>query len=278
MAERPPPARPNLLVAIAGTGTEIGKTFVTVGLAESLRAARWSIAARKPAQSFDPLEPTAHDADLLAAATGDDPGVVCPDHRCYETPMAPPMAAEALGRASFDVATLRDEIEASWPPRRVDVGMVELAGGVASPMADNGDGAALSAALDVDLVVLVADAGLGTLNSVRLCLAALAELAAPVIVHLNRFDATLDLHRRNRSWLVDRDLAEVTTDIDALVEVLLARTPAFCGGCGRRASDCPGDCRRALDPDRHCDRCGRAMAVRIIPTGHQAVCKVHGPR
>ena len=276
MADVSPP-RPNLLVAVAGTGTEIGKTFVAVRLVETLRSDGWTVAARKPAQSFDPLDTAARDADLLAAATGEDPQVVCPDHRCYETPMAPPMAAEALGRAPFDVATLRDQIEVSWPPRRADFGLVELAGGVASPMADDGDGAALCGALGVDAVVLVADAGLGTLNSVRLSLAALGA-SRPTIVFLNRFDATNDLHRRNLAWLTDREEAEVSTDVTTLAAALLTRFGGFCGGCGRRVDDCDGECRRALDPDRYCERCGRAMVVRIIPTGHQATCKVHGPR
>src|SRR5690606_41403750 len=47
--------------------------------------------------------------------------------------------------------------------------------------------------------LLVADAGLGTLNLVRLCLRALGE--KPTLVFLNRFDPDNDLHRRNWQWL-----------------------------------------------------------------------------
>jgi dethiobiotin synthetase len=81
--------------------------------------------------------------------------------------------------------------------------VVELAGGVRSPVAHDGDGVELIAGLAPDLVVVVADAGLGTINAVRTTLDALAGLDAPVVVHLNRLDPDDDLHRRNRAWLAE---------------------------------------------------------------------------
>ncbi|MBV8560261.1 MAG: AAA family ATPase, partial [Acidimicrobiia bacterium] len=57
--------RPERLVLVAGTGTEVGKTWVAARLAEALRARGTRVAARKPAQSFAPDEgPT--DAEALA--------------------------------------------------------------------------------------------------------------------------------------------------------------------------------------------------------------------
>jgi dethiobiotin synthetase len=126
--------------------------------------------------------------------------------------MAPPMAAEALGRPPFTVADLVGEL--AWPPA-VGVGLVEAAGGVRSPIAADGDGVALAAALHPEHVVLVADAGLGTINGVRLAIAALASW--PVIVVLNRYDPADDLHARNLEWLAGRDGLDVVTDPDALV-------------------------------------------------------------
>jgi dethiobiotin synthetase len=127
--------------------------------------------------------------------------------------MAPPMAAEALGKPPFTIAELVTELV--WPDS-VDVGVVETAGGVRSPIAVDGDSAALARALAPDLVVLVADAGLGTINSVRLSMEALGDL--PVVVVLNRFDRTDELHRRNREWLRARDRYDVVTDVPALVD------------------------------------------------------------
>ena len=47
-------ARPRRVVAVVGTGTDIGKTWVSAHLLTGLRAADLSVSARKPAQSFDP--------------------------------------------------------------------------------------------------------------------------------------------------------------------------------------------------------------------------------
>ena len=139
-------ARPFRLVVVAGTGTDIGKTWVGAALAAELRAAGWSVAARKPAQSGEPDEPG--DAGVLAAATGEAPLTVCPEHRRYGVPMAPPMAADAFGLAVPSIADLVGEVTVSWGGRAADVGLVELAGGVASPAASDGDGADLAAAIE----------------------------------------------------------------------------------------------------------------------------------
>lgn len=207
--------RPSCLVAVTGTGTEIGKTWVAAALASSLRSRGVRVAARKPAQSFAPTDVTT-DAHRLAAATGEDPAVVSPRHRWYEVPMAPPMAAAALGRPRFMVADLLREVTASWPTPACQVGLVEGAGGVAAPQAGDGDMADLISGLDADLVILVADPALGALNLVRLSRAALD--GHRVVVHLNRWAADDDLHCRNRTWLVERDGTEVTVSIDALTE------------------------------------------------------------
>lgn len=212
-------AAPARLVVVVGTGTEVGKTWVAAAALRALRAGGSSVSARKPAQSFDPGD-TATDADLLAAATGEPPTEVCLPHRWYEVALAPPMAAEVLGRPPFTLQDLQDEI--GWA-EGVDVGVVETAGGVRSPLSsDDGDAVALIAALAPDVVVLVADAGLGTLNAVRLTLAAIGAVhgsrAEPeTIVVLNRFDPTDPLHRDNRDWLIERDGTDVVTSIDELV-------------------------------------------------------------
>jgi dethiobiotin synthetase len=199
-------ARPRQLVVVTGTGTEVGKTWVGAMWLATLQ----SRAARKPVQSFVPGERT--DAERLATASGELPDAVCPHHRWYAVPLAPPMAAEVLGRPAFTIAELVDELQ--WPDPAVDVGLVEGVGGPRSPIARDGDTVDLARALDADRVVLVADAGLGTLNAVRLSVAAFADRT--VTVFLNRFDAGDDLHRRNRDWLVDVDGLEVVSTVDAL--------------------------------------------------------------
>jgi dethiobiotin synthetase len=98
-----------------------------------------------------------------------------------------------------------------WPDRAVDVGLVETAGGVRSPLAADGDCLDYCAALAPDLMVLVADAGLGTINAVRLSAEAMAPLGIATVVVLNRFDAGAVLPQRNLEWLRDRDGRQVLT-------------------------------------------------------------------
>ena len=204
--------RPERLVFITGTGTEVGKTWVGARLAEVLRASGLRVSARKPAQSFEAGEgPT--DAEVLGAATGEEAATICPRHRWYEVAMAPPMAADVLGRPPIKIAELVAEIDFA---DGIDVGLVETVGGVRSPLAHDGDTVDLIAHLKPDAVVLVADAGLGTINAVLLSFAALAP--APVHVILNRFDAGDPLHVANERWLSEHFGLNVSTDVDALAD------------------------------------------------------------
>jgi dethiobiotin synthetase len=203
-------ARPHRLVAVIGTGTDVGKTWVTARLLGELRQAGCSVAARKPAQSFEPSDdPASYDAAILGAASGEEPETVCPPHRWYEMAMAPPMAAEALGQRPFTLDTLVEELH--WPEAPADVGFLETAGGLRSPIADDGDCLALVVAAMPDVLLLVGDAGLGTINSIRLTMDALVRLPVDVLVVLNKFDAGSELHQRNRSWLSEHDGLRVFT-------------------------------------------------------------------
>lgn len=211
--------RPHLIIAVLGTRTEVGKTHVSAALARALRARGFTVGARKPLQSFDPDEVAAGvalDADVLGAATGEAPDVVCRAERSLPVAMAPPMAAEVLGRPCPDTATVVDEI--TWPAG-LDVGIVETVGGTRSPMAADGDSLTVATALRPEISVLVADAALGVLHDVR---AASVGLPGAIVVHCNRFDEDDDLHRRNRAWLRHVDEQIVTTAIGDLTAGVVA--------------------------------------------------------
>jgi dethiobiotin synthetase len=98
---------------------------------------------------------------------------------------------------------------------------VEGAGGARSPIADDGDTVALAHTVAADAVVIVADAGLGTINAVRLTVAALGSWTP--VVALNRFAAGDPLHVANRDWLRERDGYEVVTDPAQLADALILR-------------------------------------------------------
>jgi dethiobiotin synthetase len=222
--------RPEVVVLVCGTATEVGKTWVSARLLTELRQRGCSVSARKPAQSFDVDSEGAAiggptDAERLGGASGEMPEAVCHVFRTYRRAMSPPMAAEAMGLAPFTVADLADEM--AWPNEPVAVGVVEMAGGVRSPQAADGDTTDLVTALLPELVVLVADAGLGTINSVRLSMDALATVDRPgvgTVVVLDRFDGNHEIHRRNRDWLVERCQYRVLTlpgEESALAELVL---------------------------------------------------------
>jgi dethiobiotin synthetase len=201
------------VVVVTATNTGIGKTWLAERVIERLRAAGDVVAVRKPVQSFDPAD-GATDADLLARASGEPRARVCPPHRSYELPMAPPMAAAALGRPPFSIADLVREMDMP----ETEVVVVEGVGGPASPLADDGDTVALAHAVGADSVLVVAPSGLGAINDVRLSSAAFAPLQ--VIVFLNRFDANNELHRANRAWLGGRCGLTIDVEVDSLVRRL----------------------------------------------------------
>ncbi|HVV36464.1 MAG TPA: dethiobiotin synthase [Acidimicrobiales bacterium] len=204
------------VVVVAGTGTEIGKTFVGAAVIHALREQGHTVIARKPAQSFEETD-TSTDASVLGAASGEAAEAVCPKHRWYPVPMAPPMAAVALGRDPFSISDLVLETKRSFTT--ADVALVETAGGSWSPQASDGLHVGdFAAQLRADAVLLVADAGLGVIHAVR---GAAAAFADPPIVFLNRYDSGNGLHVENRAWLAGHDKFTVVTSA-AEAAVMLA--------------------------------------------------------
>ena len=206
--------RPAALIAVAGVATEIGKTWVTARIVDILRGRGFSVSARKPVQSYTLAELGATDAEVLAAATGEQPQAVCPPHRWYPVPLAPPLAATASGEVPPRLAELLAELR--WPTPAPDFGFVETVGGVRSPLADDGDCRDLLRALDPDGVLLVAGADLGAINAVRLAADALA--GPPLVVFCNWYLPGDDVHRRNLAWLTERDGLAVETAIGDLAD------------------------------------------------------------
>ena len=207
-------SRPARLIGILGTNTEVGKTWVAAQLLATLKLRGARVAARKPVQSYAP-DDIDTDAARLAGASGEDVADICPAHRCYPLAMAPPMAASALGRGPVRMREIIDEIR--WPAD-VDIGFVETVGGARSPLASDCDSLQLLQQLQVDELLLVADAGLGTINSVRLTMAAIGPV--PTLVYLNRFDPEQELHEANRRWLIEQDRLSVIVDLRSLAQAI----------------------------------------------------------
>lgn len=203
-------SRPPRLIAVVGTRTDVGKTWVSAALLSRWRARGRRVAARKPVQSFD-AGSEATDAQSLAEATGEDPYSVCLQHRWYASAMAPPMAADVLAMPRIAIKELLAELE--WPSG-TDIGLVEMAGGVWSPVAHDGASIDFVRQIDPDEVILVADAGLNTINATRLSMHVLD--AKRTRVFLNRFDPNERLHCLNAEWLAREERLTIVTRIDDL--------------------------------------------------------------
>ena len=205
-----------ITVLCAGTATDVGKTWVGAEVLGELRELGLKVAARKPVQSFAADDTSPTDAAVLGAATGEDVHTVCPEHRWYALAMAPPIAAALLEVDGFLVGELVDDIAPA--PDDTDVLWVETGGGPRSPIADDGDSADVARWVQADVVVLVADAGLGTINAVRL--SAIPFAGRSLIVVLNRYDEDDIVHRANLVWLA-QDGFDVVTETATLTSRLL---------------------------------------------------------
>jgi dethiobiotin synthetase len=105
---------------VTGTGTDIGKTFVTAGLIRLLRGTGTDVAALKPIVSgFDPGNAAASDPGVLLGALGEPLTEEALDRISpwrFAAPLSPDMAAAAEDREiDFDVMAdcCRDAIKAA---------------------------------------------------------------------------------------------------------------------------------------------------------------------
>ncbi|MER5862988.1 dethiobiotin synthase [Kitasatospora sp. NPDC002040] len=154
---------------VTGTGTEVGKTAVTAAVAALAR----SVAVLKPGQTgVTPTE--AGDADEVARLAG--PHVTTRELARYPEPLAPDTAARRSG-----LPTLRPQHTAEAVAELAaghELVLVEGAGGLLVRYDEDGhtlaDQALATAALGLPVrFLLVATAGLGTLNSTALTAEAL---------------------------------------------------------------------------------------------------------
>ncbi|WP_228979124.1 dethiobiotin synthase [Streptomyces sp. DH12] len=147
------------VLVVSGTGTEIGKTVVTAAVAAAARAAGRTVAVLKPAQTgVAPGEPG--DADEVVRLVGD--GVTGRELARFPEPLAPETAARRAGMPPVRPAAVAEAAEEL--AARHDLVLVEGAGGLL--VRYDGEGATLADAARLlgAPVLVVAAAGLGTLN------------------------------------------------------------------------------------------------------------------
>jgi dethiobiotin synthetase len=153
------------ILVVTGTGTEIGKTVVTAALAAAAQGR--SVAVLKPAQTG--LAPGEHgDVQEVKRLAGAVTGV---ELARFPEPLAPATAARRAGMAPVrphEVAEAAEKLAAEH-----DLVLVEGAGGLLVRFDDEGGTLADAARLLGAPVLVVAQAGLGTLNATALTVEAL---------------------------------------------------------------------------------------------------------
>jgi dethiobiotin synthetase len=163
-------------IVMLGTGTDVGKTYVTSCLARSLKA-RLGVLALKPIESG--VEGGAlGDAGTIAAAAGHE--AVLSAWR-LRRPVSPHLAAREEG------VTLKLDELVGWVEReerraRPEVCLVELAGGAFSPLAPGVTNVELALALEPAVWLLVAPDSLGVLHDLTATLRSLPRAPDAVLL------------------------------------------------------------------------------------------------
>jgi dethiobiotin synthetase len=148
---------------VTGTGTDVGKTFVTVALIAALRARGLAVRAVKPvASGFDAGAPAGTDSGRLALALGlplNEPQLAAVSPWRFAAPLSPDMAAAREGRRIDFERLLRFSAAAAG----ADVTLIEGIGGVMVPLDEQHTVLDWIAALGAP-ALLVAGSYLGTLS------------------------------------------------------------------------------------------------------------------
>ncbi|MGW4081945.1 dethiobiotin synthase [Streptomyces sp. NPDC004822] len=212
------------VLVVTGTGTEVGKTVVTAAVAAAALASGRTVAVLKPAQTgVGPDE----DGDAAEVARLAGP-VTTAELARYPEPLAPATAARRAGRAPVRPAEVAEA--AAKLAAEHDLVLVEGAGGLLVRFDEAGGTLADAAELMAAPVLVVASAGLGTLNTTELTARELRRRGLdPLGVVIG-------------SWPGEPDLASRcnVADLPEVSEVpLLGAVPAGAGGlppAGFRAS------------------------------------------
>ncbi|MFB9339674.1 dethiobiotin synthase [Actinoplanes octamycinicus] len=189
------------IVLVTGTDTEVGKTISTAAVAAAAQAAGLRVAVVKPGQTGTVTgAPT--DAEVVTRLAGPDTVKTLAE---YPEPLAPLAAAKVAELPPLELYAVVDAIRAEADKH--DLVLVEGAGGLLVPMGVRPSGetwtfADLATTLGANVLV-VARAGLGTLNHTALTLEALSRRGVPAKVILGAWPAEPELvHWANLSELV----------------------------------------------------------------------------
>ena len=179
-------------VIVTGTDTGVGKTIVTAAIAAAATAAGLRVAVVKPAQTG---VTTGEETDAATITRLANPASVR-TLAAYPDPLAPLAAARVSGERPLTV--MAAHLGVRDVGRNHDLTLVEGAGGLLVQLGEGGWTVADLAMSLGGTAVVVARAGLGTLNHVALTLEALGRRNVPALVVIGAWPASPELvHRTN---------------------------------------------------------------------------------
>jgi len=166
-------------IFVTGTGTDVGKTFLSVALIRHWRAAGHAVAAYKPVVSgFDPATAQASDPGVLLAALGrqiTDIETISPWR--FAAPLSPDMAAAREGRTLDFEAIVEFSHRAATSAERV---LIEGVGGIMVPLDERHTVLDWMSTLRLP-VLLVVGSYLGTISHTLTALRVLAQRNLTVV-------------------------------------------------------------------------------------------------
>lgn len=187
-------------IFVIGTGTDVGKTYAAALLVKELHNAGVHVGYYKAAISGASSIPHS-DAGYVKQVSG----IQQPDHTLvsylYQTAVSPHLAARIEGNP-VELSRVREDF--NRVTQQHDFVVAEGSGGILCPIRDDEQACLfledIISALGLP-TLLVADAGLGSINAVGLTVSYLKQKQIPVVgLLLNRFNHSL-MHTDNRAMM-----------------------------------------------------------------------------
>jgi dethiobiotin synthetase len=202
---------------VTGTGTGVGKTFVSAALLAAMRAAGERVRAYKPVVTglAEPPGQWPPDHELLALATEMEPEEVAPLR--FDPPVSPHLAAALTGRG-IEPASVIAGAQAGSQGTLV----VEGVGGLLVPIAEGFSVRDLAVELRLPLVIAAAP-GLGTINHTLLTVEAAraARLSVAAVVLTPWPSEPSQMEQSNREAIARLGGVEVAV-LDEIAEANIA--------------------------------------------------------
>jgi dethiobiotin synthetase len=192
-----------LRLFLTANDTDAGKTFVATRLIAALQRAGLKIAARKPVESgWNADDATCNDAALLASASSEPLEQVCRFR--FPTPIAPIFAARIE-----DQALHQDALLAACQADSADLAVIEGAGGLLSPLSEEGDNADFAHALGAPVLIVVRER-LGAINQARMALLSVQARGLSIAGLILNGGNTSASRSQQNAEVITQDLARYT--------------------------------------------------------------------